>query len=296
MDWNGIRMVQHSPHWSVCTALRRGYVQRLSNHDHNTYTTGPGAAWVSSTGLYDTRGSVGMVEGPWRVAFTVRSNYVFLFRKRSVGSVHADRRCQRLLALSHGLSGPWRCSAIAAASHTVAIDASSTISMTCRCSALTRRRGKTCVLIPEPTGHIHLKGESSRHSLVCGECRVHPFFSCIRSGRCRSVIKVFTPPRRVLNAGRNAMPMVGGRREHWALWACPNAHHRCRSRRGPSSHQRPRTSACRARMYHNFRIVTELRFSVATRPLMCNEVVSAEMRESELNVKMSNDESTCKKK
>ena len=114
------------------------------------------------------------------------------------------------------------------------------------------------VLIPEPTGHIHLKGESSRHSLVCGECRVHPFFSCIRSGRCRSVIKVFTPPRRALNAGRNAMVMVGGRRVHWALWACPNAHHRCRSRRGPNSHQRPRTGACRARIYHNFRIVTQL--------------------------------------
>ena len=27
-------------------------------HDHNTYTTGPGAAWVSS------RGSLGRVEGP----------------------------------------------------------------------------------------------------------------------------------------------------------------------------------------------------------------------------------------
>ena len=78
-----------------------------------------------------------------RVAFTAPTN-VFHFRKRSVGSVHADRRCQRLLALSHGLSGPWRCSSIAAASHTVAFDASSTIYMTCRCSALTRRRGNAC--------------------------------------------------------------------------------------------------------------------------------------------------------
>ena len=52
------------------------------------------------------------------------------------------------------------------------------------------------------------------------------------------------------------MPMVGGRRAHWALWVCPTADYRHRSHTSPNSHQRPRTGACRARIYHFFRIVS----------------------------------------